>query len=93
MNGLDHYREAERLAEAYRDAWNDVEAMPLTSVADTERRLHAADGARLLLTKAQVHATLALVAVTAEAGLPMTRQDGAGGWNTVTTPWAEAVRS
>lgn len=65
MTGPSHYAEAERLLTAYKEAWQVVEEMPVETVRDSERRMHAADGARQLVAKAQVHATLALAAASA----------------------------
>lgn len=65
MTGPDHFREAERLAAAYKAAVGDVEKMPGDTTRQIEARLFAASNARSLLDKAQVHATLALAAATA----------------------------
>jgi len=61
-SGPFHYREAERLADAYKQAVSDVEAMPN---ATTDQRLSQslrASLANALLSKASVHATLAVAA-------------------------------
>lgn len=68
MTGPENYREAQRLADAYKQAHNAVEAMPGDTIAQFEERQYAHQMALALLTKAQVHATLAQAAATAEAG-------------------------
>jgi hypothetical protein len=65
MNGPAHYREAERLADSYKLAHADVEAMPTETVAQRDARFAAGQDARALLAKASVHATLALAAAAA----------------------------
>jgi hypothetical protein len=58
---LEHFNEAERLADAYKDAIAAAEAMPADTAALADDRHFAAANARALLAKAQVHATLANV--------------------------------
>ena len=58
MNGAQHYREAERLADAARA---DVRDADLTSPAGDASLIRA----HVALEAAQVHATLALAAATA----------------------------
>lgn len=65
MTGLEHYVEAERLAEAYRSAISDAERMPNDTALQAEERHLAVLNAHALLTKAQLHADLAKVAVVA----------------------------
>lgn len=65
MNGPEHYREAERLLDVFKQVHIDAEAMPDTTVEQFEKRAMAVSAARALLDKAQVHATLAQVAAIA----------------------------
>lgn len=65
MTGPEHYREAERLAEAYKEAIAAADAMPTHTPSQSDRRHFAATNARALLAKADVHATLALAAAAA----------------------------
>lgn len=65
-NGPEHYREAERLAGAYKQAQADVDAMPTTTHEQRDARFYAAQCARALLDKAQVHATLAHAAAVVQ---------------------------
>jgi hypothetical protein len=65
VTGPEHYREAERLAEAYKAAISAAEAMPVDTPAQSDKRHFAAMNARALLGKADVHATLSLAAATA----------------------------
>jgi hypothetical protein len=66
VNGPSHYREAERLAAVYKDAIEAVEALPQDTDRQRLDRLHKQSSAQALLSKAQVHATLAVAAATAE---------------------------
>ena len=59
MNGAQHYREAEKLVEAARADYRETEESPAKKLV-AERVLIALDAA-------QVHATLALAAATAES--------------------------
>ena len=88
MTGPEHYTEAERLADAYKDAITTAEAMPSESMPEAEARVIALSGARSLLDKAQVHATLALTAATAE---PIAQ--AYDGLDDVTVPraWSKAI--
>lgn len=61
MTGPEHYAEAQRLGEAYKDAIKVAEEMPSDTRALVDDRYFAAMNARALLDKAQLHATLALV--------------------------------
>ena len=59
MNGPEHYREAERLLDVFKEAHIAAESMPDATVEQFEKRAMAISTARVLLDKAQVHATLA----------------------------------
>lgn len=86
MNGPEHYAEAERLltetSEKVRDRRQD--GSPLVTGFD-----HSPERAASLIAAAQVHATLALVAVTAEGtfdpeGRPLLAKSAATeGWERV----------
>lgn len=66
MNGPEHYREAERLANLLDDAMDSVdEAEKLGDRTDAEMILRIAEAG---FAAAQVHATLALAAATLQAG-------------------------
>lgn len=65
MNGPEHYAEAERLTAVYRDAITAAEQMPNDTGLQAEERAIAISNAHSLLTKAQVHATLASAAAAA----------------------------
>jgi hypothetical protein len=65
MTGPEHYLEAERLCDAYKQATTDVDAMPADTAYQFDNKAFSATQARALLEKAQVHATLALAAATA----------------------------
>lgn len=67
MNGAEQSLEAERLAENYKKALADVEAMPATDSRERDKQVLAGMNARALLDKAQVHATLAVAAELREA--------------------------
>jgi len=69
VNGPEHYAEAERLLDAYKGAITSAEELPFTTPQQSSARLLAATNAHSLLTKAGVHATLALVAVHAESSV------------------------
>lgn len=93
-SGPQHYAEAERLLAAFKTAWSDVEAMPIGSIDERERRLFAGDGAQRLLAKSQVHATLAQVAAIAGVNVDNGNYAPEPGdeWARVLTPrdpWAE----
>ena len=66
MTGPEHYREAERLLNAYKDAITASESMPTDTSRLADDRHFAAMNARALLGKADVHATLALAAAHLE---------------------------
>lgn len=61
---ISHYSEAERLANAYKQAISDAEAMPDDTPRLAEERYFAASNARAMLDKAKVHAELAHVDAT-----------------------------
>lgn len=72
---IDHYAEAERLANGYREAHKQVtaawQAHPAATEAERAYEWRQTNELRCLLDKAQVHATLALVdAVRDQAKLP-----------------------
>lgn len=69
MTGPEHYVEAERLLDAFKQAHLDAEVLPDATVEQFERRAMAISTARVLLDKAQVHATLAHAAAAAAQGL------------------------
>ena len=75
MTGPEHYREAERLVKQ-AEGWADFDRWPMTSEQRIARQ--AADAAA-----AQVHATLAVAAATAEGAWQSLRVFPSG--------WAEAV--
>jgi hypothetical protein len=82
MTGAEHYREAEWLVndKPTVEEWRDsAEA--------------AEEYWRLTLAEAQVHATLALVAATAEAGVHLTqlRGDSLETARSVPTAWGEVL--
>jgi len=60
-SGPFHYAEAERLAAAYKAAIDTLGEVPVTQ---SDLRFERISLANALLTKAQVHATLALAAAT-----------------------------
>lgn len=64
--GPEHYCEAERLADCYKAALADAEQIPFDTNDGWRRRMLAEDHARALLSKASIHATLALAAASAE---------------------------
>lgn len=71
MNGPDHYRDAERLAENAAE-WLDGDTPGMTGFSVQECRTRGT----LNLAAAQVHATLALAAATAlQAALPLVGDD------------------
>lgn len=55
---LEHYSESERLLESFKEAHIAAEELPDASVEQFEKRAMAISTARVLLDKAQVHATL-----------------------------------
>ena len=57
--GVDHYREAERLTAAYKDAITAIEARPTDTIEQFEKVVFAARNAHAMLDKAAVHAALA----------------------------------
>lgn len=63
----EHFAEAEKLADNYKKAAAEVEAMPADTPSLRDAQFYAAGQARALLEKAQVHATLALAASTEDA--------------------------
>jgi len=69
VNGPAHYREAERLLDAFKEAHLAAEAMPDATVEQFEKRAMAISTARVLLDKAQVHATLAHAAAVADTAV------------------------
>lgn len=71
MSALQHAREAELLLGAFTDAWHNVEAMPHDLPQEVERRVFATEGARALLVKAGVHASLASAPDEAHADFDM----------------------
>lgn len=56
---VNHYREAERLTAAYKDAITAIEQRPTDTVEQFEKVLYAARNAHAMLDKAAVHASLA----------------------------------
>lgn len=96
MNGPGHYREAERLAEAYKEAVLTAERMPDDTVEQFEKKALSLSQARALLEKAQVHATLAQAAAAAHAAVHHyygeEARDGYE-WARVTAPSPVAVNS
>lgn len=87
MTGPEHYAEAERLAVVYKDAITKAEAMPDDTPREANARSDAILGAHMLLSKAHVHATLALAAATAEPSVQRYYGDEAG----TDRAWAAAV--
>ena len=88
MTGPEHYREAERLCDAYKQATADVDAMPAETVQQFENKAFSASQARALLEKAQVHATLALAAATAE---PIAQSYAGSDDTTIAYAWSGAI--
>jgi hypothetical protein len=87
MNGPEHYRAAERLLGAARDAAKVVEALP-TLADKSGTALGAAPVLANLLAQAQVHATLALAAATAYPAI----NDWLGDENTDGRAWAQVTK-
>jgi hypothetical protein len=81
VNGPEHYAEAERLLELSENTyWEGPKAQP--------------EFARIAIAAAQAHATLALVAATADTRFTTPPQEW-GGTETSTTSdplWAEVIR-
>lgn len=88
MNGPGHYAEAERLLDAFKHAYLEAEAMPDATVEQFEKRAMAVSTARVLVDKAQVHATLAAAAAQVEAAYAVAMAGGHGG---IRSDWVEAV--
>lgn len=92
MNGPDNYREAERLAAAYKQAIARVGDMPRFTPEQASDLAVAVATARALLAKAQVHATLAHAAATALPFASIDTPEGEAEWHTQTAAWAEVLR-
>jgi hypothetical protein len=74
MTGPEHYREADRILAVAKDADPDANR----------------DDVALLLKFAEVHATLALAAATAEAG-DLTTRGGVDALGRPASPWAHVL--
>ena len=74
MTGPEHYREAENLLA--------MASEQVMGIATGDPTAGEPDGPALLVAEAQVHATLALAAASAEAVVPYSRYK----------PWAEVTR-
>lgn len=70
MIGPEHYREAERLAEVYKQAMSELDKMPSDTEKQRMDRLHAQRNVEDLLTKARLHADLARIGADVARLLP-----------------------